>query len=254
MQQPQQLLPLQEVHQPPGGAIAGRLLAPWAGGALGGQRLPAPQDANLQAVISAGIKATATQTADLWHASEGPTFVIARGGGTLQEGIIRPLWLLALDEVAYVSETVTKQLRALPECVLEYFHPPLPAEQVPVGMPAELQFATFVAAFLATLEYGMEGAQLVCKNRVGILREELERLQKTVGVYLWHHFKTLMELKGKVCEVLLTAINGGLKARVIDLARKGGVFRQKYQYAPPPSGTGIPMTTLAFTRLSELVE
>ena len=64
-QHPQQQQPLQHVAQPPGGAIAGGLLAPWAGGAMGGQPLPAPQDANLQAAISAGVKATAKQAADL---------------------------------------------------------------------------------------------------------------------------------------------------------------------------------------------
>ena len=87
-------------------------MAPWAGGAMGGQPLPAPQDANLQAAISAGVKDTAKQAADLWHALEGPDFFIAHGVYNTQEVITHPLLLLALDEVAYVSEAVTKQLRA----------------------------------------------------------------------------------------------------------------------------------------------
>ena len=49
-------------------------------------------------------------------------------------------------------------------------------------------------------------------------------------------------------------MNGGLTAGMIDLANKGGVLRRTYQYVPPPSGTGIPMPTLEFTRLRELVE
>ena len=41
-------------------------------------------------------------------------------------------------------------------------------------MPAEAHFATFDAAFMATLEYGMQGAQAVCRDRVRTVREELE--------------------------------------------------------------------------------
>ena len=220
---------------------------------MGGQPPPAPQDANIPAAISAGVKATAKQAADLWHALEGPKFFIARGGFNMQEVITRPLLLLALDEVAYVSEAVTKQLRTLSEFAVEAFYPPLAAGQAPASMPAQVHFATFVAAFLATLEYGMEGAQAVCKNRVRTLREELE-LQKTVEVYLRRHYTTLLHHKDKVREVLLTAMNGGLKAGMIDLAKQGGVLHRKYQYAPPRSGTGISMPTLEVTRLRELVE
>ena len=121
-------------------------------------------------------------------------------------------------------------------------------------MPAQVHFTTFVAAFLATLEYGMEGTQAVCKNRVRTLREELDQLQKTVEVYLRRHYTTLLSHKDKVRQVLLTAMNGGLKAGMIDLAKLGGVLHRHYQYAAPPSGTGIPMPTLDLTRVRELVE
>ena len=221
---------------------------------MGGQPLPAPQNANLQAAISAGAKTTAKQAADLWHALEDPKFFIARGGFNMQEVISRPRLLLALDVVTYISEAMTNQLRALSEFAVDHFSPPLPAGQAPVGMSAELHFATFVAAFLATLEYGMEGVQAVCKNRVRTLRGELEQLQNKVEVYLRRHYKTLLDHKDRVRKVLLTTMNGGLKAGMIDLAKQGGVLHPKYLYAPPPSGTGIPMPTLAFTRLRELVE
>ena len=78
----------------------------------------------------------------------------------------------------------------------------------------------------------------MCKNRVRTLREELEQLQKTVEVYLRRHYTTLWNHKDKVREVLLTAMNGGLKAVMIDLAKQGGVLHRTYQYAPPPSGAG----------------
>ena len=101
----------------------------------------------------------------------------------------------------------------------------------------------------------MERAQAVCKNRVRALREELEQVQKTVEVYLRRHYTTtVLNYKDKVREVLLTAMNGGLKAGMIDLAKQGGVLHRKYQYAPPRSGTGISMPTLEVTRLRELVE
>ena len=111
----------------------------------------------------------------------------------MQEVITRPLLLLALDEVAHVSEAVTRQLRALSEFAVEDFYPPVPAGEEPVAMPADVHFATFVAALLATLEYGMEGAQAVCKNRVRTVREELEQVQKMVEVYLRRHYKTLLQ-------------------------------------------------------------
>ena len=133
---------------------------------MGGQPPPAPQEANLQAAISAGVKTAPKQAADLWHALEGPKFFIARVGFKMEEVITCPLLLLALDEVAFVSEAVTKQLRALSEFAVEEFYPPLPAGQAPVGMPAQVQIATFVAAVLATLEYAMEGAQ-VCVQKPG---------------------------------------------------------------------------------------
>ena len=100
----------------------------------------------------------------------------------------------------------------------------------------------------------MKGAQEVCKNRVRTLREDLEQLRKTEEVYLRCHDTNLLDHKNKVREVFLTPMNVGLKVGMIDLAKQGGVLHRKYQYAPPPSSTGMPMPTLAFTRLRELVK
>ena len=79
------------------GVSTGGLLSPWAGGASGCPPLPAPQDANLQAMISAGVKAFAKQAADPWHTLEGPKLFIARGGFNVQEVMTRPLLFLVLD-------------------------------------------------------------------------------------------------------------------------------------------------------------
>ena len=77
-------------------------------------------------------------------------------------------------------------------------------------MPGEIQFATFLAALMETLEYGMEGAPPVCKQRVATLRLELEQVQKLVEVYLRHHFSTLAEHSVKVRQLLLSNMNIGL--------------------------------------------
>ena len=63
---------------------------------------------------------------------------------------------------------------------------------------------------MASLEYGMDEAQTVRKNRVRTLWEELEQAQKTVEVYLRRHHKTLLDHKDTIRDVLMTALNGGL--------------------------------------------
>ena len=54
---------------------------------MGGQPLPAPQGANLQAAISAGVKATAKQAADLWHETRRPKIF-----SLLKGDLIRRRW------------------------------------------------------------------------------------------------------------------------------------------------------------------
>ena len=156
-------------------------MAPWAGGAMGGQQPLEPQDAHLQAAIITGVKANAKQAADLWRAKEGAKFFISRGGFNMTEEINRALLLLVLDKVVHVSDKVITQLKALSEFAVEDFFPPVPAGETPAAMPADVHFTTFVAAFTESLEYGMEGAQAVCKNRVSNSRSELEAVQRVSG-------------------------------------------------------------------------
>ena len=105
--------------------------------------------------------------------------------------------------MAHVSDKVVAQLKALSEFAVEDFFPPVPAGETPLAMPAAVHFATFVAAFMETLEYGMEGAQAVCKNRSSNLRGELEAVQKLVEVYLRRDFGNLTPYSAKVRELLL---------------------------------------------------
>ena len=100
----------------------------------------------------------------------------------MTEEINRALLLLVLHTVAHVYDKVITQLKALSEFAVEDFFPPVLAGETPVAMPVDFHFATFVAVFMETLEYGMEGAQAVCKNRMSNLRGELEAVQKLVEV------------------------------------------------------------------------
>ena len=85
-------------------------------------------------------------------------------------------------------------------------------------MPADVHFATFVAASMATLEYGMGAAQAVCQNTVRQMRGELEAVQKSGEVYLRRHFSNLTPHLVKVRELLLKAMNGDLKDGMMALA------------------------------------
>ena len=176
----------------------------------------------------------------------------------MQKFITRPLLILALDEVPYISETVTQQQpRALSEFAVESVLLSSASRAGAGGYVGRGAPHRACYGVLGDLEYGMERAQAVCNIRVSTLQKELEKVQKKEEFCLRRHSKkTLLELKGKVREVLLTAMNGGLKAGMIHPVKQGGgVLRQKHRYAPPPLvGTGIPMATLAFTPLRGLVE
>ena len=102
-----------------------------------------------------------------------------------------------------------------------------------MAMPADVQIATFVAAFRATLEYGMERGQAVWTNRVRAFRTELEELQRMVKVYLRRHFSLLMAHSAKVRELLVTAMNSGMKDGMTALATQGGVLHRKHQFRSP---------------------
>ena len=107
-------------------------------------------------------------------------------------------------------------------------------------MPADVNFTTLVAAFMATLEYGMEGAQAVCKGRVSHLRGELEAVQKSVEVNLRRHFSILNQYSVKVHELLLKAMNGDLNDAMTALTTQGGVLCRKHPYAASPPVRGCP--------------
>lgn len=62
---------------------------------------------------------------------------------------------------------------------------------------------------MKTLEYGMEGAPAVCKQKFATLRSELEQAQKLVEVYI-RHFNTLAEHSAKFRQLLLSNMNIGL--------------------------------------------
>ena len=95
-----------------------------------------------------------------------------------------------IDSVAHVSGAMLKFMSEF--AVEKNFRFVAIGETLRV-MPAVIPFATFVAALVETLKYGIEGAPPVCKQRVSTLRSELERVQTLVEVYLPHHLNTLAE-------------------------------------------------------------
>ena len=150
----------------------------------------ATKDAIQQDTVTAGVKANAEQAADLWLANEGPKVFIARGGVNVSEEINRGLLVIVLNTVAHVSDAVLKQLKTMSEFGVEDFFTPVAIGETPRAMPAEIHCATFVASLMETLEYGMEGAPPVCKQRVAPLRSKLEQVQKLFEVYLRRHFNS----------------------------------------------------------------
>ena len=92
------------------------------------------------------------------------------------------LLVIVLDTVAHVSDAVLNQLKTMSEFAVEDPPPPLAIGETPRAMPAEIHFATIVAALMKTIEYGVQSAPPVCKQRVATLRSELGQVQKLVEV------------------------------------------------------------------------
>ena len=118
----------------------------------------ATKDAIQQATVTAGVKANAKQ-ANRRLTSGGPTrgrkLFIARGGFNVSEELNRGLRVIVLHTAAHVSDAVLKQLKTMSEFAVEDFFPPVAIGETPRAMPAEIHFATFAAALMETLEYGM---------------------------------------------------------------------------------------------------
>ena len=94
---------------------------------MGRLLLPEPKDATHQVAVTVGVRANAKQAAGLWRAKERENCWMARGGFNMPEEIKRQLKLFVLDNVADVSDPVTRQLKTLSELSAEDFVPPVPA-------------------------------------------------------------------------------------------------------------------------------
>ena len=78
-----------------------------------------------------------------------------------------------LTKVAGASDDAVEQLRSLSGFLVQEFCPTAPAGEVPTGMPAEIHFGAFIAAFMDVPEYGMEDAPVMCTHTVRSVREAL---------------------------------------------------------------------------------
>eukprot|EP00904_Undaria_pinnatifida_P010803 jgi/Undpi1/6853/HiC_scaffold_21.g09329.m1 len=91
---------------------------------------------------------------------------------------------------------------------------PVALGEMPRAMAAEIHCSTFVAACMENLEYAMDGAPPVCKQRVVKLRSELEKVRKMVEVHVRRHFNTPAEHSGEgSTALLLSNMNIGLAAK-----------------------------------------
>ena len=121
-------------------------------------------------------------------------------------------------------------------------------------MPAEIHFGTFIAAFMAVLEYGMEDAPVTCTHTVRSVRDALGKVERELLAYLQFHHLVLAPYNAQVREVLIQAINAGLKDAMYKLAVDAAAVRRQYPLVPPPPGSGPVFQPLAFTQLRALVE
>ena len=80
-----------------------------------------------------------------------------------------------------------------------------------MGLPAELHFSTFISAFMAVLEYGMENAPPACISTVAELRHALEAVEKSVRTYLQFHARDLASYSQNVRELPVCAMNHSLE-------------------------------------------
>ena len=140
---------------------------------MGSQGLPEPSQAT---AASAAIEANARLAVEMWRSLAGTKYFLARGGFSVAEELSSDLLCLIRKKIAGVSVACTKQLQALSEFAVEDFFPPAPAGEIPLVMPAEVHFRTFIAALMAVLEYGMGSAPELCKLRVANLRKALEAI------------------------------------------------------------------------------
>ena len=111
---------------------------------------------------------------------EGQKFYVARGFFHVSEGMSHGLVRHVLTTVAGISDEAVKQLRSLSAFLVRGVCPPAPAG-VPTSMPPEIHFCTFIAEFMAVLEYGMEGAPVMCTHTVRCVREALGESRANFG-------------------------------------------------------------------------
>ena len=144
------------------------------------------------------------------------------------------------------SDAVLKQLKSTSNLAVGNSPPPVALGETPRAMPAEIHLATFLAALMETLEYGMEGAPPVCKQRVVTLRSELEQVKTLVEVNLRRYFNPMAEHSVNLRQLFLShmiiCLHEGMKA----LAVQGAELYRRHIYAAPTPGTGNSMAIPTF--------
>ena len=244
LQQPQQLLlPAHQGLQPAWRIHAGGPLVLGGGGLIAAQPLPPPQGPSEQAALSVTIKAHGKVTADLWRSWEGQKVYAAHGCFHVSEGVSYGL-------VRHVLTTFTgaSDFLVLNVC------PPAPAGEVPTSILPAILFGTFIAAFMAVLEFDIEDAPVMCTHTVRSVREALEKVEGERLAHLPFHRLVLALYNAQMRDVLIQAINADIKVAMHKLAVDAAVVRRQHPLVPTPPGSGTVVQPLTFKQLRARVE
>ena len=120
-----------------------------------------------------------------------------------------PSLVSLLLKVVGVSDGVVRQLQSVPGFAVQDFHPPAQSGLVPKPMPADIYLSTFIAAFLAVIEHGMQDAPAMCMYPVG-KRKSLGNVERELRACLQFHRQTVEPYPSQVCDTLVLATNAGL--------------------------------------------
>ncbi|CAN0381659.1 unnamed protein product [Ectocarpus fasciculatus] len=205
------------------------------------------------AAKSVGAKMVEKRTAEAWASATGPKYFLLRGGFNVTRQMDKGRLQMITKAKAHITEQAVQQVRALENCKVEHFFPPIAAGSVPTAMPAEVHLSTMVQVFLAAIEFGtQDNAPEICVSRVASLRRELERVVTRVTAYLQLHYTSLEKYKKATRDLLVEAINHGMNEWFHDLAVQSEQFYGAHEEGAPEPGEADAVTMPKFKDLKNL--
>ena len=145
---------------------------------------------------------------------------------------------LLTKEVAHITKQSAEQVLSLEKITVEHIFPPIEAGGVPIAMPPQMHFRTFVSVLLVVIEFGTENAAAITRARIQMWRSELHLLVARLDAYLQLNYTRFEPLATNVCDTLLNAINEDFAERFHDLGLQGIALHQSHPTCPPAEGSG----------------